>query len=256
MFSFLARLTRKPSNKECWITSGDERGGGSSKAASRSTKLEASLTSRKRKVSEGEGRVGGRQVPQHRKVTERTVESRASPALSAGRGSPALAHSRQSPAGEVVSDVREDQGEESRERKRRDRGGDISGDTGDATLVKRLRPEVDGGRVELGDTAYVKSEAVPYIKGEQAYKMQESGSAVVKKSEANLGGGFSSTGYSGVGEGMSMPPGVEGCLPGQSAWPGYVLMPPPTHPPTQVGILHSCLVYKLLSACKSHYRDK
>jgi len=32
---------------------------------------------------------------------------------------------------------------------------------------------------------------------------------------------------------MSMPPGVEGCLPGQSAWPGYVLMPPPTHPPTQ-----------------------
>ena len=256
MFSFLARLTRKPSNKECWITSGDERSGGSSKTASRSTKLEASLTSRKRKVSEGEGRVGGRQVPQHRKVTERTVESRASPALSAGRGSPALAHSRQSPAGEVVSDVREDQGEESRERKRRDRGGDISGDTGDATLVKRLRPEVDGGRVELGDTAYVKSEAVPYIKGEQAYKMQESGSAVVKKSEASLGGGFSSSGYSGVGEGMSMPPGVEGCLPGQSAWPGYVLMPPPTHPPTQVGVLHSCLVYKLLSACKSHYRDK
>jgi len=228
-----ARLTRKPSNKECWITSGDERSGGSSKAASRSSKLEASLTSRKRKVSEGEGRVGGRQVPQHRKVTERTVESRASPALSAGRGSPALAHSRQSPAGEIVSDVREDQGEESRERKRRDRGGDISGDTGDATLVKRLRPEVDGGRVELGDAAYVKSEAVPYIKGEQAYKMQESGSAAVKKSEASLGGGFSSSGYSGVGEGMTMPPGVEGCLPGQSAWPGYVLMPPPTHPPTQ-----------------------
>ena len=186
---------------------------------------------RKRKVSDDESRAKQHQ-PQHRKVMERTVgESRASPALSGGRGSPAVAPSKESPSlagvGESVGDSGE-QGEESRERKRRDRG-DISGEVSDAALVKRLRPEggeLRIGRCEAGDTAYIKEEGLPYIKAEQPYKIGESS----KKVEAGLGGGYSG-GFPGVPEGL-VPPGVEGCLPSQSAWPGYVLMPPPTHPPT------------------------
>ena len=198
----------------------------------------AAGNNRKRKVSEGDTRTRQHQ-PQHRKVTERTVgESRASPALSAGRGSPAVAPSKESPSmvagGDGVSGAREcgDHGEESRERKRRDRG-DISGEVGDVALVKRLRPE--GG--ELGDGAYIKGEPSAYIKAEQAYKIGESSSVALKKAEAGLGGGYNGSGYTGGPEGLG-PPGVEGCLPGQSAWPGYVLMPPPTHPPTQVHIIN------------------
>lgn len=199
-------------------------------------------------MSEGETTARARQhQPQHRKVMERTVggESRlqASPALSAGRGSPAiLPSSKESPSltgagGEGVSDARGeagDHGEESRERKRRDRG-DISGEVSDAALVKRLRPE--GG--ELGNGAYLKGEANSYIKEEQAYKIGES-----KKAEAGLGGGYSNSGYSGVPEGLG-PPGVDGCLPSQSAWPGYVLMPPPTHPPTQVKMIDCTHIFVL-----------
>merc|ERR1719209_832247 len=127
-----ARLTRKPSNKECWITSGDERSSGKSGSSSKVGSTSnggpsAAGNNRKRKVSEGDTRTRQHQ-PQHRKVTERTVgESRASPALSAGRGSPAVAPSKESPSmvagGDGVSGAREcgDHGEESRERKRRDR---------------------------------------------------------------------------------------------------------------------------------------
>ena len=187
-------------------------------------------------MSEGESRTRQHQ-PQHRKVTERTVngESRASPALSAGRGSPAVAPCKESLSLGVGDDhgVSEgDHGEESRERKRRDRG-DISGEVGDAALVKRLRPE--GG--DLSDGAYIKGEPGAYIKTEQAYKIGESSSVALKKAEAGLGsGGYSGSGYTGGTEGLG-PPGVEGCLASQSAWPGYVLMPPPTHPPTQVHIV-------------------
>ena len=207
-------------------------------------------------MSEGETNRARQHQPQHRKVMERTVgESRlASPALSAGRGSPALlASSKESPSlsagGEGVSDARGesgDHGEESRERKRRDRG-DISGEVSDAALVKRLRPE--GG--ELGNGAYIKGEANPYIKEEQAYKIGESSSVALKKAEAGLGGGYGSSSYSGVPEGLG-PPGVEGCLPSQSAWPGYVLMPPPTHPPTQV---HNHIIVYTRSFCDNEKVD-
>merc|ERR1719305_1770259 len=122
-----ARLTRKPSNKECWITSGDEKSSSKSGSVGKLGATSNSGNNRKRKVSEGDTRTRQHQ-PQHRKVTERTVgESRASPALSAGRGSPAVAPCKESPSvvagGGGVSDAREcgDHGEESRERKRRDR---------------------------------------------------------------------------------------------------------------------------------------